>query len=47
MGGRLLIHTPAPGDPFQISGYIGSGTVFADALTEFAYAYADQATTGL
>ena len=31
------------GDPFQISGYIGSGTVFADALTEFASAYADQA----
>jgi uncharacterized protein (DUF2252 family) len=31
------------GDPFLMSGYIGSGTVFADALTEFAFAYADQA----
>ena len=31
------------GDPFLISGYIGSGTVFADAMTEFALAYADQA----
>ena len=30
------------GDPFAISGYIGSGTVFVDALTEFAHAYADQ-----
>jgi hypothetical protein len=26
-----------------MSGYMGSGTVFADALTEFAYSYADQA----
>ena len=31
------------GDPFLISGYVGSGTVFADAMTEFALAYADQA----
>ncbi len=42
--GWTLAHSHArSGDPFQISGYIGSGTVFADALTEFAYAYADQA----
>ena len=41
--GWTLAHSHArSGDPFQISGYIGSGTVFADALTEFAYAYADQ-----
>jgi uncharacterized protein (DUF2252 family) len=42
--GWTLAHSHArSGDPFQISGYIGSGTVFADALTEFGYAYADQA----
>jgi uncharacterized protein (DUF2252 family) len=42
--GWTLAHAHArSGDPFQISGYIGSGEVFADALTEFAYAYADQA----
>ena len=41
--GWTLAHSHArSGDPFQISGYIGSGTVFVDALTEFAYAYADQ-----
>ena len=42
--GWTLAHSHArSGDPFQVSGYIGSGTVFSDALTEFAYAYADQA----
>ena len=42
--GWTLAHSHArAGDPFQISGYIGSGTVFAEALTEFGYAYADQA----
>jgi uncharacterized protein (DUF2252 family) len=42
--GWTLAHAHArSGDPFQISGYIGSGEVFVDALTEFAYAYADQA----
>jgi uncharacterized protein (DUF2252 family) len=42
--GWTLAHSHArAGDPFQISGYIGSGTVFTDALTEFGYAYADQA----
>ena len=42
--GWTLAHSHArSGDPFQISGYIGSGTAFAEALTEFAYAYADQA----
>ena len=41
--GWTLAHSHArSGDPFAISGYIGSGTVFADALTEFAYAYAAQ-----
>ncbi len=41
--GWTLAHSHArSGDPFQISGYIGSGTVFAESLTEFAYAYADQ-----
>ena len=42
--GWTLAHSHArSGDPFQMSGYMGSGTVFADALTEFAYSYADQA----
>jgi len=42
--GWTLAHSHArSGDPFQISGYIGSGTVFAESLTQFAYAYADQA----
>ena len=42
--GWTLAHSHArAGDPFQISGYIGSATVFAEALTEFGYAYADQA----
>jgi uncharacterized protein (DUF2252 family) len=41
--GWTLAHSHArSGDPFQISGYIGSGDVFSEALTEFAYAYADQ-----
>ena len=41
--GWTLAHSHArSADPFEISGYIGSGTVFVDALTEFAYAYADQ-----
>lgn len=30
------------GDPVMIAGYMGSGDVFADAVTEFAAAYADQ-----
>ena len=42
--GWTLAHSHArAGDLFQIAGYIGSGTVFAEALTEFGYAYADQA----
>jgi uncharacterized protein (DUF2252 family) len=42
--GWTLAHSHArSGDPFQMSGYMGSGSVFADALTEFGYAYADQA----
>jgi uncharacterized protein (DUF2252 family) len=41
--GWTLAHAHArSGDPIEISGYIGSGTVFPDALTAFAFAYADQ-----
>ena len=41
--GWTLAHAHArSGDPIEISGYIGSGTVFADALTAFGFAYADQ-----
>jgi hypothetical protein len=29
-------------DPVVLSGYMGSGAVFADAITEFAVAYAAQ-----
>jgi uncharacterized protein (DUF2252 family) len=41
--GWTLAHAHArSGDPIEISGYIGSGTAFSDALTAFAFAYADQ-----
>lgn len=41
--GWTLAHAHArSGDPIEISGYIGSGEVFSDALTKFALAYADQ-----
>jgi uncharacterized protein (DUF2252 family) len=41
--GWTLAHAHArSGDPIEISGYLGSGTVFPDALTSFAFAYADQ-----
>jgi hypothetical protein len=30
------------GDPAIIAGYIGKGTVFAEAISQFAVAYADQ-----
>jgi len=41
--GWTLAHAHArSGDPIEISGYIGSGSVFPDALTSFAFAYADQ-----
>ena len=31
------------GDPWTISGYLGNGGQFDDAMGEFALAYADQA----
>jgi uncharacterized protein (DUF2252 family) len=41
--GWTLAHAHArSGDSIEISGYIGSGSVFPDALTAFAFAYADQ-----
>ena len=41
--GWTLAHAHArSGDPIEIAGYIGSGTVFPEALTEFGFAYADQ-----
>lgn len=44
--GWTLAHAHArSGDPIEISGYIGSGTVFSDALTSFAFAYAGQNET--
>ena len=41
--GWTLAHAHSrSGDPVEIAGYLGSGEVFADALTAFAFAYADQ-----
>jgi uncharacterized protein (DUF2252 family) len=41
--GWTLAHAHArSGDPFAIAGYLGSGDVFARAVADFAYAYADQ-----
>jgi uncharacterized protein (DUF2252 family) len=41
--GWMLAHAHArSGDPIAISGYLGSGDVFDDAVTEFAFRYADQ-----
>ena len=41
--GAVLAHAHArSGDAAQIAGYVGSGPVFAEALTDFGDAYADQ-----
>ena len=41
--GRTLARAHArAGDPIMVSGYIGSGSSFEEAITEFAVAYADQ-----
>jgi uncharacterized protein (DUF2252 family) len=41
--GRTLARAHArAGDPALVSGYIGSGTAFEEAVSEFAVAYADQ-----
>ncbi len=41
--GWTLAHAHArSGDPIAISGYLGSGAAFPDAVTEFAFTYADQ-----
>ncbi len=41
--GWTLAHAHArSGDPFAISGYLGEDDTFANAVTDFAYAYADQ-----
>jgi uncharacterized protein (DUF2252 family) len=41
--GSVLAHAHArSGDPVMISGYIGTGDVFADAVTDFGVAYAAQ-----
>ena len=41
--GWTLAHAHArSGDPFAISGYLGEDDTFANAVTGFAYAYADQ-----
>lgn len=41
--GAVLAHAHARStDPAVISGYLGSGTVFDDAVAEFSMAYADQ-----
>jgi uncharacterized protein (DUF2252 family) len=43
--GLTLVRAHArTGDPAVISGYVGSGTVFDNAISEFAVAYADQVT---
>ena len=41
-GATLARSHSRSGDPAVISGYMGSGDVFADAITEFAVAYAAQ-----
>jgi uncharacterized protein (DUF2252 family) len=41
--GRTLARAHArAGDPAMVSGYIGNGSAFEEAITEFAVAYADQ-----
>jgi len=41
--GRTLARAHArAGDPVMVSGYMGSGSGFEEAITEFAVAYADQ-----
>jgi thiamine monophosphate kinase len=41
--GELLARSHArAGDPLTISGYIGNGAAFAEALADFGAAYADQ-----
>jgi uncharacterized protein (DUF2252 family) len=41
--GRSLARAHArAGDPAMVSGYVGSGSAFDEAITEFAVAYADQ-----
>jgi len=41
--GWTLAHAHAnSGDPFSTSGYLGEDDTFANAVTDFAYAYADQ-----
>ena len=40
--GRWLAATPVTGDPIAISAYLGTGTVFDNAITEFWQKYADQ-----
>jgi hypothetical protein len=41
--GRTLARAHArAGDPVMVSGYVGSGSAFDEAVTEFAMAYADQ-----
>ena len=41
--GRTLARAHArAGDPALVSGYVGSGTAFEEAISEFAVAYADQ-----
>ena len=41
--GRTLARAHArAGDPAMVSGYVGNGSAFEKAITEFAVAYADQ-----
>jgi uncharacterized protein (DUF2252 family) len=41
--GRTLARAHArAGDPATVSGYVGNGSAFEEAITEFAVAYADQ-----
>jgi uncharacterized protein (DUF2252 family) len=41
--GRTLARAHArAGDPAMVSGYVGNGSAFKEAITEFAVAYADQ-----
>jgi uncharacterized protein (DUF2252 family) len=44
-GSTLARSHSRSGDPAVISGYMGSGNVFADAITDFAVAYATQNNT--
>jgi uncharacterized protein (DUF2252 family) len=44
--GRTLARAHArAGDPALVSGYVGSGTAFDEAISEFAVAYGDQTET--